>query len=277
MPDVFGRRLWSRLVRMAPVGVATGVHRQARVGIGFDLTGIRPFEPGDDPRRLDAGATARRGFPHVREDRPTPSQALHFVVEGGARLAASPAPSPLDMAHGVISILAPLALACGDPVGMTRLDANGLLHTPPRRDPTASHACLAQLTPGTHSSTGDSGVWMGLVPRGSLALIITDGLSPVLPPQLSALAQRAEVRLLLLRHPWIDESAPPFMPIADPVSRVVLPPPTKAGWSVWRQEARKHMQKTMDACRYHRETACSKDAMALLGELLGELLAGPHP
>ena len=56
MPNAFGFRLWSRLLRMAPVGIPAGVHRQTRVGTGFDLAGIRPFEPGDDPRRLDAVA-----------------------------------------------------------------------------------------------------------------------------------------------------------------------------------------------------------------------------
>jgi uncharacterized protein (DUF58 family) len=116
MPNAFGFRLWSRLLRMAPAGIPAGVHRQTRVGTGFDLAGIRPFEPGDDPRRLDAGATARRGFPHVRDDRPSPSQALHFVVEGGSRLTSSPSPSPLDLVREVISLLA-------SPVWVTRVCA----------------------------------------------------------------------------------------------------------------------------------------------------------
>jgi len=276
MPSAFGHRLWARLVRMAPAGIPAGVHRQARVGAGFDLAGIRPFEPGDDPRRLDAGATARRGFPHVRDDRPAPSQALHFVVEGGTRLRSSPSPSPLELAREVISLLAPVAQACGDPIGLTCLGDKGLHHIPPRRDPSAGHACLAQLLADFPSNNTNSELWMGLVPRGALALILTDGLSAALPPQLSALSQRAEVRLLLLRHPWIDEPPSTTGPIIDPASGVVLPPPSKSAWKVWRQKALEQMARTTGVCRFFRETECDNKAIGEMGSLLAELLMGQH-
>ena len=277
MPNAFGFRLWSRLLRMAPAGIPAGVHRQTRVGTGFDLSGIRPFEPGDDPRRLDAGATARRGFPHVRDDRPSPSQALHFVVEGGSRLTSSPSPSPLDLVREVISLLAPVALSCGDPVGLTSLGDKGLRHLPPRRDPAAGHACMAHLLDGAPSANKNFDLWEGLVPRGALALILTDGLSRTLPLQLTALTQRAEVRLLLVRHPWIDEPPSTIEPVVDPESGAVLPPPSKSAWKIWRQKALEQMAHTTEACRFHRETPCNYRAMETLGSLLAELLMGQHP
>ena len=47
-----------------------GDHRGLGQGAGMDLDRIRPYEPGDDVRRIDWKATARSGIPQVREDVP---------------------------------------------------------------------------------------------------------------------------------------------------------------------------------------------------------------
>ncbi|MGH2850760.1 MAG: DUF58 domain-containing protein, partial [Solirubrobacteraceae bacterium] len=43
-----------------------GDRRAAGVGRGTELAQLRPYEPGDDVRHLDAAATARTGQPPVR-------------------------------------------------------------------------------------------------------------------------------------------------------------------------------------------------------------------
>jgi hypothetical protein len=101
-------------------------------------------------------------------------------------------------------------------------------------------------------------------------------LSAALPPQLSALSQRAEVRLLLLRHPWIDEPPSTTGPIVDPASGVVLPQPSKSAWKVWRQKALEQMARTTGVCRFFRETECDNKAIGEMGSLLAELLMGQH-
>ena len=48
----------------------SGDHRGLGAGDGLDLDRIRPYEPGDDVRRIDWNATARSLVPQVREDVP---------------------------------------------------------------------------------------------------------------------------------------------------------------------------------------------------------------
>jgi len=47
-----------------------GDHRGLGRGNGIELDRIRPYEPGDDVRKIDWNATARSLVPHVREDVP---------------------------------------------------------------------------------------------------------------------------------------------------------------------------------------------------------------
>jgi len=51
-------------------GRMAGDHRGHGRGNGLELDRIRPYEPGDDVRRIDWNATARTRVPHVREDVP---------------------------------------------------------------------------------------------------------------------------------------------------------------------------------------------------------------
>lgn len=272
MPDAWGRRLWSRRIRMAAVAGSEGAHRLARVGPGIDLAGIRPFEPGDDPRKLDAGASARRGFPQVRDDRPSPSQTLHFVIEGRARLGSSPGGAALEAIRGVVAMLAPVALGCGDPVALTLMERGGMRHWPASRDPAMAEICLAQLESNPGSAGPPSGEWPALISRGSLAFVITDGLSKTLPQQLAILSRRAETRLLLVRHPWV-ESDVPAGPLVDPETGSLTPPPSRQGWLAWLEGVRSRMKLHREACPRHAEL--SSGAGEATGLLLGSLLAGP--
>ena len=51
-------------------GLMSGDHRASGRGVGLELDRIRPYEPGDDVRRIDWNATARTLVPYVREDVP---------------------------------------------------------------------------------------------------------------------------------------------------------------------------------------------------------------
>jgi uncharacterized protein (DUF58 family) len=51
-------------------GRMAGDHRGLGRGNGIELDRIRPYEPGDDVRKIDWNATARTLVPHVREDVP---------------------------------------------------------------------------------------------------------------------------------------------------------------------------------------------------------------
>ena len=47
-------------------GLLAGDYRSALLGDGSELAQVRPYEPGDDVRRIDWNVTARTGEPHVR-------------------------------------------------------------------------------------------------------------------------------------------------------------------------------------------------------------------
>src|SRR6186713_3260081 len=60
------RRLDFTVLR--PIALRLGGDLRSTVrGSGFDLAEIREYQPGDDVRHLDWGATARTGVPHVRQ------------------------------------------------------------------------------------------------------------------------------------------------------------------------------------------------------------------
>lgn len=270
MPGAWGRRLWSRRLRTTVFAGYGGAHRSAGVGPGIDLAGIRPFEPGDDPRKLDARASARRGFPHVRDDRATPSQTLHLVIEGRARLVG--ASTPLEWIKGVVASLAPVALACGDPVALTLVEKGGIRHWPASRHSAAAPACLANLESIHESAGGPSMEWPSLVSRGALALVITDGLSKTVPGHLGALSRRAEIRLLLVRNPC-RQSERPEGPLLDPETGEMIPGPSWQAWNAWLEGLEARIELHRLACPFHAELAQGVGPETNL--LLGSLLAGP--
>jgi uncharacterized protein (DUF58 family) len=55
------------VVRRRIEALLTGDHRSSAIGIGTELAQIRPYQPGDDVRRIDWNVTARTGETHVRD------------------------------------------------------------------------------------------------------------------------------------------------------------------------------------------------------------------
>jgi uncharacterized protein (DUF58 family) len=65
LPDALLRALDVAIGRRVE-GLLAGDYRSALLGIGSELAQVRPYEPGDDVRRIDWNVTARTGEPHVR-------------------------------------------------------------------------------------------------------------------------------------------------------------------------------------------------------------------
>ena len=68
-------------------GVLPGERRGPGVGTGTELAQLRPYEPGDDPRQLDAAASARTGVPHIRQHVPERALTTWLVVDLSASMA----------------------------------------------------------------------------------------------------------------------------------------------------------------------------------------------
>lgn len=102
---------------------ALGVRAARRRGEGMDFESLREFIPGDDPRRRDWAASARRGRPVVRIHQHERSQTVILAVDASRLMAARfRGQSKLDFAVDAAVALARAALATGDRVGLVVFD-----------------------------------------------------------------------------------------------------------------------------------------------------------
>ena len=62
-------------------GLVPGEYRAADLGGGFELAQVRPYEPGDDVRRMDWNVTARTTIPHVRVHIPERALTTWLVLD----------------------------------------------------------------------------------------------------------------------------------------------------------------------------------------------------
>ncbi|HEY0417186.1 MAG TPA: DUF58 domain-containing protein [Gaiellaceae bacterium] len=68
-------------------GLLSGDYRSAFAGLGSELWQVRPYEPGDDVRRIEWNVTARTGEPHVRVELAERVLVTWLVLDGSASMA----------------------------------------------------------------------------------------------------------------------------------------------------------------------------------------------
>jgi uncharacterized protein (DUF58 family) len=125
MPGALVEALDLVLARRA-AGALPGERRAAGLGTGTELAQIRPYQVGDDVRRLDAAASARTGVPHVREHVPERALTTWVLLDVSASMAfGTAARLKSDVAAGLAEVVGRLAvrragrvalLTCGAPV-----------------------------------------------------------------------------------------------------------------------------------------------------------------
>lgn len=100
-----------------------GVRAIRRRGEGTSFAGLREYVAGDDPRRLDWKATARRGRPMAREYTVEQGQTVLIAVDAG-RLMTQLAGELSRFEHALAAamVLADTAVASGDQVGLMVFD-----------------------------------------------------------------------------------------------------------------------------------------------------------
>src|SRR6201996_8830896 len=68
-------------------GLLSGDYRSAFAGVGSELWQVRPYEPGDDVRRIEWNVTARTGEPHVRVELAERVLVTWLVIDASASMA----------------------------------------------------------------------------------------------------------------------------------------------------------------------------------------------
>jgi uncharacterized protein (DUF58 family) len=115
------------------VFAAIGVRPSRRKGEGMEFESLRDYIVGDDPRRLDWAATARRGRPVTRLYQHERSCPVLVAVDTSRMMAGRVGDrTKLDHAVDAALALAYAGLAAGDRVGMVVFDREVRGHVTPR-------------------------------------------------------------------------------------------------------------------------------------------------
>jgi uncharacterized protein (DUF58 family) len=100
-------------------GLLAGDYRSAFAGVGTELWQMRPYEPGDDVRRIDWNVTARTGEPHVRVELAERVLVTWLVVDQSASMAFGTAERrKADVAEGVATAVGWAATRRGNRLGL---------------------------------------------------------------------------------------------------------------------------------------------------------------
>lgn len=103
------------LVGHAAPGFGTGERRSKSKGSGIEFADHRPYQSGDDLRRLDLQLKARLGEHFIRQYNPDQPLDVTILVDGSLSMAFG-APSKFELAKGLAGALSFVGLAGGDRV-----------------------------------------------------------------------------------------------------------------------------------------------------------------
>jgi uncharacterized protein (DUF58 family) len=189
---------------------ALGVRPTRRRGEGLDFESLRDWVPGDDPRRMDWAASARRGRPVVRLHQHEKSHTVILALDASRLMAARAAGrSKLDLAVDAALALAWAGLARGDRVGLVVFDAEVRAQLAPRGRRAALGdfvAALRCVQPRLVEAEPDTLVRHLAMQRQQRALVVlltdfVEAAAARLVAPLVTLARRHQVLLVALRDP----------------------------------------------------------------------------
>ncbi len=125
------------------------------VGQGTEIAQLRPYQPGDDVRRLDPAATARTGQPHVRLQVPERQLTTWMVLDMSASMAFGTADRlKSDVAEGAALVVGRISTRRGGRLGLVTCGTNRDRRLPPRGGHTGYIALTRALAEGV-GSDGD--------------------------------------------------------------------------------------------------------------------------
>ncbi|MCC3152308.1 DUF58 domain-containing protein [Hymenobacter sp. BT770] len=131
-----GLRNLSLAARQAAQGFMNGAHASRRHGPGMEFSQYRPYQPGDDLRRLDWRLAARSDRYYLRESEVDTSLTVHLLLDASASMnhRDDNGLTKLEYARLLLAALAYISHQQGDSVGLTILSPAGLRHLPARAD-----------------------------------------------------------------------------------------------------------------------------------------------
>src|SRR3954462_2921019 len=138
-------------------GMLAGDYRSAFAGVGSELWQVRPYEAGDDVRRIEWNVTARTGTPHVRVELAERVLVTWLVLDASASMAVSTAERrKADVAEGVAVAVGYAATRRGNRLGLVTFGPEAPMLRRPRQGRVALLDTLTALRddPGGSGSLG---------------------------------------------------------------------------------------------------------------------------
>lgn len=189
-------------------GRRDGRHPSLVLGPGVEPGEARPYEPGDDIRRMDWSILARTGEPYVRDSIQERDLDVAVLVDRSGSLDFGTVHwRKADLAVGVATAVSGLAVLGGDRIGAVVGTADGLRMIPIRggqRHLTGLVGALARSPLGGEVDLGRSIDGLRrLLRRRGLAIVISDFIAPIdsWRGALARLARRSEVVALEVVDP----------------------------------------------------------------------------
>lgn len=120
------------LARTVVDGFMHGLHRSRKIGLSLDFAEHRPYQPGDDIRRIDWRVYGRTDRFHVKEYEADTNASVTFALDASASMAfGSGAVTKFDYARWLVASLAWLSQHQGDRVGLVTFAGDLLEIIPP--------------------------------------------------------------------------------------------------------------------------------------------------
>ena len=202
-PSLAGVRRY-RLLALQHRLADAGVRNVRRRGHGTTFASLREYVPGDDPRRIDWKATARRGGVIVREHTVEQGQTVLIAVDAG-RLMTQLAGDVARFEHALSAalVLADVALSSGDHVGLLLFDDEVRAWVAPARGRESLARMREALVPARATMTEPdyAAAFRTLATRHrrrSLVVLFTDVIDPRASASLIAHTSRSASRHLPL-------------------------------------------------------------------------------
>ena len=198
-------------------GLVPGDYRAADLGGGLELAQVRPYEPGDDVRRIDWNVTARTTIPHVRVHVPERALTTWLVLDASASMTFGTADRrKADVAEGVAIAVGHLATQRGNRLGLVTFGGPADRRLPPAAGRRGLLAALVAARAadidaplaGAHgaSTPADALAFVnGVASRGGLVVLVSDLRGPRdWQGPLAAAAQQHHVLVVEIRDPRED-------------------------------------------------------------------------
>jgi len=187
-------------------GLLAGDYRSAFAGIGSELWQVRPYEPGDDVRRIEWNVTARTNEPHVRVELAERVLVTWLVLDASASMAfGTTERRKADVAEGVAVAVGYAATRRGNRLGLVSFGDDPVVERP-RQGRIALLETLRVLRDLPAGGTGTLRSALELADRvarqRALVIVVSDFRGPIdWQPALLRLAGRHTVLGVEIRDP----------------------------------------------------------------------------